>query len=91
MRDDEYNSVDEITTPEALASALEYLHAEARLAGFHFVAHLILVAAAEVEEELRLAGATKQTPRPRREYPPALRLLQGGLPSLPEKTEGRRS
>jgi len=93
LRDDEYNSVDEITTPEALASALEYLHAEARLAGFHFVAHLILVAAAEVEEELRLAGATQPTPRPRprREYPPALRLLQGGLPALPENKEGRRS
>jgi len=91
LRDDEYNSVDEITTPEALASALEYLHAEARLAGFHFVAHLILVAAAEVEEEQRLAGATQQTPRPRREYPPALRLLQGGLPALPENKEGRRS
>ena len=76
MRDDEQGPAEDVSSPEALTSALEYLHAEARLAEFDFVAHLILVAAAAIEEELHQGGNTQ--PPPSRNYPPKLRLLQGG-------------
>lgn len=76
MRDDEQDPAEDVSSPEALASALEYLHAEARLAGYDFVAHLILVAASAIEEELQEGGNTR--PPPPRNYPPRLRLLQGG-------------
>lgn len=77
MRDDEQGPAEEISSPEALASALEYLHVEARVAGFDFVAHLILVAATAVEEEARENDGA-QPPSPPKNRPPKLRLLQGG-------------
>jgi hypothetical protein len=91
LRDDEQDPAEEISSPEALAGALEYLHAEARLAGFYLVAHLILVAATAIEDELSQDSKRKQPPSPHKEYPPALRLLKGGLAAeadLPDNLEG---
>ncbi len=95
MRDDEQDPAEEISSPEALASALEYLHAEAKLSGFDFVAHLIQVAAAAIEDEGCQADETENgEPQLLANSPPKLRLVQGGISengAQPDNTEGTGS
>ena len=92
MRDDEQDPAEEISSPEALASALEYLHAEAKLSGFDFVAHLIQVAVAAIEEDGCQADETEDgQPQLPVNSSPKLRLLQGGMSEnagSPDNTEG---
>lgn len=91
MYDDEQDPAEEIASPQALASALQYLHAEARLAGLEFVAHLIEAAATEIEEEIKRNGG-EDAPLPPRASPPVLRLLQGGkttMAAMPADAKGK--
>lgn len=94
MYDDEQDPAEELASPQALASALQYLHAEARLAGFEFVAHLIEAAAAAVEEDMKNEDrhAEASRPSPPRSSPPRLRLLQGGkanMAAMPADAKGK--
>lgn len=78
MRDDEQYPGEEIASPEALVSALQYLRAEANIAGFHFVAHLIEVASTAIEEDLKHTDAGDSAAARPRHSPPRLQLVQGG-------------
>lgn len=94
MYDDEQDPAEEIASPQALASALQYLHAEARLAGLEFVAHLIEAAATEIEEEIKRNGGEDAPlpPMSPRASPPVLRLLQGGkttMAAMPADAKGK--
>lgn len=82
MYEDDQDPAEEIASPQALASALQYLHAEAKLAGFEFVAHLIEAAATAVEEDMKNSGEQADLLPPPRPTPPRLRLLQGGKTSM---------
>lgn len=82
MYEDDQDPAEEIASPQALASALQYLHAEAKLAGFEFVAHLIEAAATAVEEDMKNSSEQADLPPPSRPAPPRLRLLQGGKTSM---------
>lgn len=92
MRDDEQDPGEEITSAQALASALQYLLAEARIAGFHFVAHLIEAATTAIEEDLKNSHSGDPAVPCPRTWPPKLRLLQGGKAEsdVPDK-RGNRS
>lgn len=90
MYEDDQDPAEEIASPQALASALQYLHAEARLAGFEFVAHLIEAAATAVEEDMKNSSEQADLPPPR-PSPPRLRLLQGGratMAAIPADVKG---
>lgn len=84
MYEDDQDPAEEIASPQALASALQYLHAEAKLAGFEFVAHLIEAAATAVEEDMKNGDmhAEASPASPSQPSPPRLRLLQGGKTSM---------
>lgn len=78
MRDFIQDPSDEISSAGALASALAYLYAEAQLAGLDFVAHLILVAIAAIDEEMGNEGEEAFSARlERRRTAPQLRLVEG--------------
>lgn len=85
MRDFIQDPSDEISSPGALASALAYLYAEAQLAGLDFVAHLILVAIAAIDEEMGNEDEEAFSARlERRRVAPKLRLVEGCLDGAAE-------
>jgi hypothetical protein len=85
MRDFIQDPSDEISSAGALASALAYLYAEAQLARLDFVAHLILVAIAAIDEELGNEGEESFSARlERTRVAPKLRLVEGCLDSAAE-------